>query len=46
MKDNNYMMYAEDISKELGIIVISGRVPRAFWETKFYGNRIQIETVK
>ena len=66
MKDNNYMMYAEDISKELGIskgyaykiikelnqelkeagfIVISGRVPRAFWETKFYSNRTQIETV-
>lgn len=60
VKDNNYMMYAEDISKELGIskgyaykiikelnqelkeagfIVISGRVPRAFWETKFYGNK-------
>ncbi len=66
VKDNNYMMYAEDISKELGIskgyaykiikelnqelkeagfIVISGRVPRAFWETKFYGNGTQIETV-
>ena len=67
VKDNNYMMYAEDISKELGIskgyaykiikelnqelkeagfIVISGRVPRAFWETKFYGNGTQIETVQ
>lgn len=66
VKDDNYMMYAEDISRELGIskgyaykiikelnqelkdagfIVISGRVPRAFWETKFYGNRTQIETV-
>lgn len=66
VKDNNYMMYAEDISRELGIskgyaykiikelnqelkaagfIVISGRVPRAFWETKFYGNRAQVETV-
>ena len=65
MKDNHYMMYAEDISKELGIskgyaytiikelnrelkeagfIVISGRVPRAFWETKFYGNKEQSET--
>lgn len=61
------MMYAEDISRELGIskgyaykiikelnqelkesgfIVISGRVPRAFWETKFYGNRAQVETVQ
>lgn len=66
MKDNNYMMYAEDISRELGIskgyaykiikelnqelkesgfIVISGRVPRAFSEPKFYGNRVQVETV-
>lgn len=66
VKDNNYMMYAEDISRELGIskgyaykiikelsqelkeagfIVISGRVPRAFWETKFYGNRTAMETV-
>lgn len=66
VKDDNYMMYAKDISRELGIskgyaykiikelnqelkeagfIVISGRVPRAFWETKFYGNRTQIETV-
>lgn len=66
MKDNNYMMYAEDISKELGIskgyaykiikelnrelkadgfIVISGRVPRAYWETKFYGNGTQTEAV-
>ncbi len=66
MKDNNYMMYAEGISRELGIskgyaykiikelnqelkeagfIVIFGRVPRAFWKTKFYGNRTQIETV-
>lgn len=65
MKDNHYMMYAEDISKELdiskgyaykiikelnqelkeaGFIVISGRVPRVFWETKFYGNKIQNET--
>ena len=66
MKDNRYMMYAEDISEELGIskgyaykiikelnqelkeagfIVISGRVPRAFWETKFYGYNKQVETV-
>ncbi len=66
MKDNRYMMYAEDISEELGIskgyaykiikelnqelkeagfIVVSGRVPRAFWETKFYGSNKQIETV-
>lgn len=66
MRDNNYMMHAEDISRELGIskgyaykiikklnqelkeagfIVISGRVPRAFWETKFYGNRTAMETV-
>lgn len=66
MKNNRYMMYAEDISEELGIskghaykiikelnqelkaagfIVISGRVPRAFWETKFYGNNKQTETV-
>ena len=66
MKVNNYMMYAEDISRELGIskgyaykiikelnkelkeagfIVISGRVPRAFWETRFYGNRTPMETV-
>lgn len=66
MKVNNYMMYAEDISRELGIskgyaykiikelnkelkeagfIVISGRVPRAFGETKFYGNRTTMETV-
>lgn len=63
MKENNYMMYAEDISQELGIskgyaykiikelnqelkeagfIVISGRVPRAFWEIKFYGNKPQL----
>jgi hypothetical protein len=60
MKDNNYMMYAEDVSFELGIskgyaykiikelnkelkhegfIVISGRIPRAYWETKFYGHK-------
>ena len=66
MKDANYMIYAEDISKELGIskgyaykiikelnqelkeagfIVFPGRVPRAFWETKFYGNNTQAETV-
>lgn len=66
MKEKNYMMYAEDISKELGIskgyaykiikelnrelkesgfIVISGRVPRAFWETKFYGNKPQSKVV-
>lgn len=66
MKDNQYMMYAEDISKELGIskgyaykiikelnrelkeagfIVVSGRVPRAFWETKFYGSRTELKTV-
>ncbi len=66
MKNNSYMMYAEDISEELGIskgyaykiikelnkelkeagfIVISGRVPRAFWETKFYSNNKQVETV-
>lgn len=66
MKDNHYMMYAEDISEELGIskgyaykiikelnqelkeagfIVVSGRVPRAFWETKFYGSNKQVETV-
>ncbi len=65
MKDSNYMMYAEDISKELGIskgyaykiirelnkelkksgfIVISGRIPRAYWETKVYGNKKQMET--
>lgn len=29
--------------KEAGFIVISGRVPRAFWETKFYGNKSQLE---
>ncbi len=66
MKDNGYMMYAEDISEELGVskgyaykiikelnqelkaagfIVVSGRVPRAFWETKFYGSNKQVETV-
>lgn len=66
LKNNSYMMYAEDISEELGIskgyaykiikelnkelkeagfIVISGRVPRAFWETKFYSNNKQVETV-
>lgn len=66
MKNNRYMMYAEDISEELGIskghaykiikelnqelkaagfIVISGRVPRAFWETKFYGSNKQVEKV-
>lgn len=66
MKDKHYMMYAEDVSKELGIskgyaykiikelnqelkkegfIVISGRIPRAFWETKFYGHGTQSETV-
>lgn len=65
MKDTNYMMYAEDISRELGIskgyaykiirelneelkqsgfIVISGRIPRAYWETKVYGNKAQMET--
>ena len=65
MKDTNHMMYAEDISKELGIskgyaykiirelneelkqsgfIVISGRIPRAYWETKVYGSKEQMET--
>jgi hypothetical protein len=59
MNGKNYMMFAEDISQELGIskgyaykiirelneelkkegfIVISGRIPRAYWETKFYGH--------
>ena len=65
MKDTNYMMYAEDISRELGIskgydyksirelneelkqsgfIVISGRILRAYWETKVYGSKAQMET--
>lgn len=62
MKENSYMMYAEDVSQELGIskgyaykiikelneelkkegfIVISGRIPRSFWETKFYGHKAE-----
>ena len=62
MKENSYMMYAEDVSQELGISkgyaykiikelneelkkegfsVISGRSPRAFWETKFYGHKAE-----
>ena len=62
MKENSYMMYAEDVSQELGIskgyaykiikelneelkkegfIVISGRIPRAFWKTKFYGHKAE-----
>ncbi len=62
MKENSYMLYAEDVSQELGIskgyaykiikelneelkkegfIVISGRIPRAFWETKFYGHKAE-----
>ncbi len=44
--------YAYKIIKELnqelkaaGFIVVSGRVPRAFWETKFYGSNKQVETI-
>lgn len=54
----NYMMTAEDISKELGVskghaykliremneelkkdgyLVITEKIPKAFWQTKFYG---------
>ncbi len=30
--------------KEAGFIVIAGRVPRAYWEKKFYGSLSQAET--
>ena len=62
MKENSYMMYAEDVSQELGIskgyaykiikelneeskkegsIVISGSIPKAFLEIKFYGHQAE-----
>ena len=30
---------------ELGFLVVAGKIPRAFWETKFYGYQKNVQTV-
>lgn len=58
MKEQNYLLTAEDVAETLGVskghayklirelnaelqskgyLVVAGKVPKAFWETKFYG---------
>lgn len=58
MKEQNYLLTAEDAAETLGVskghayklirelnaelqskgyLVVAGKVPKAFWETKFYG---------
>ena len=32
----NYMMTVDDVMEELGV-KRSGKIPRPYWETKFYG---------
>lgn len=36
----NYMMTVEDVMNELekeGYVAVRGKIPRPYWETKFYG---------
>ena len=65
MDENNYMMTADEVAKELGVskgfaykvirelnreldkdgyVTISGRIPRAYWETRFYRGKKQLPT--
>lgn len=30
--------------KESGFIVVAGKIPKAFWETKFYGYQKTVQT--
>ena len=42
----NYMMTVDDVMEELGVkrskaqegyVAVRGKIPRPYWETKFYG---------
>ena len=66
MKEQNYLLTAEDVAETLGVskghayklirelnaelqskgyLVVAGKVPKAFWETKFYGYNQTQQTV-